>query len=82
MKNKTKNNFFTCPSATTLSPEEIEVLKSLQTSVLRKFMDKEEIKIVNKLIKKGLVERGTSDDKQHSRQYRISDLGEHVLENN
>jgi mRNA-degrading endonuclease RelE of RelBE toxin-antitoxin system len=46
-----------------LSDEERKFLKDFGTDpVLRKLMSSEEIKIVNKLVKKGMMEKGTSDD--------------------
>jgi hypothetical protein len=38
---------------------------------LRKFMTSEEIKMANKLVKKGLMEKGTSDEKKSSVTYYV-----------
>lgn len=48
-----------------LSDKEIKFLRDFGTdTVLRKFMKSEEIKTSNKLVKKGLMEKGKSDDKK------------------
>ncbi len=55
-----------------LSDEEIKFLKDFGTDpVLRKFMKSEEIKTSNKLVKKGLMEKGTSDDKKSNVVYYV-----------
>jgi hypothetical protein len=55
-----------------LSDEEIKFLKDFGTdSVLRKFMKSEEIKTSNKLVKKGLMGKGTSDDKKSNVVYYV-----------
>jgi hypothetical protein len=55
-----------------LSDSEINFLKDFGTDpVLRKFMKSEEIKISNKLVKKGLMEKGTSDDKKSNVVYYV-----------
>ena len=46
-----------------LSKEEIKFLKDFGTDpVLRKFMTSDEVKTSNKMFKKGLMEKGKSDD--------------------
>ena len=46
-----------------LSDEERTFLKDFGTdSTLRKLMSSEEIKMANKLVKKGMMEKGISDD--------------------
>lgn len=58
-----------------LSNEESKFLKDFGTdTVLRKFMTSEEIKISNKLVKKGLMEKGTSDDKKSNVVYYVDSL--------
>jgi hypothetical protein len=55
-----------------LSDDERKFLEDFGTeSVLRKMMSSEEIKMANKLVKKGLIEKGTSDDKKSSVIYYI-----------
>ena len=55
-----------------LSDDERKFLEDFGTeSVLRKMMTSEEIKMANKLVKKGLMEKGTSDDKKSSVIYYI-----------
>lgn len=55
-----------------LSDKEIKFLKDFGTDpVLRKFMKSEEIKTSNKLVKKGLIEKGTSDDKKSNVVYYV-----------
>ena len=55
-----------------LSDDERKFLEDFGTeSVLRKMMSSEEIKMANKLVKKGLMEKGTSDDKKSSVIYYI-----------
>jgi hypothetical protein len=55
-----------------LSDKEIKFLRDFGTdSVLRKFMKSEEIKTSNKLVKKGLMEKGTSDDKKSNVVYYV-----------
>jgi len=55
-----------------LSDDERKFLEDFGTeSVLRKMMSPEEIKMANKLVKKGLMEKGTSDDKKSSVIYYI-----------
>ena len=55
-----------------LNNSEINFLKDFGTdSVLRKFMTSEEIKISNKLVKKGLMEKGMSDDKKSNVVYYV-----------
>lgn len=50
--------------------EEQELLDQLEHGpILRKFMDKAEIKAANKLAKDGVICKGTSDDKQGSVQF-------------
>ena len=49
----------------TLSVEERDFLINFgDESVLRKLMTSDEIKISNKLVKKGVMEKGMSDDKK------------------
>lgn len=51
-----------------LSDKEIKFLKDFGTDpVLRKLMTSEEIKIVNKMVKKNLMIKGKSDDKVKSK---------------
>lgn len=47
--------------------------KAGQYGILRKFMDKEEIQLANELVKEGKVIKGTSDDKQKSVCYFLSE---------
>ena len=55
-----------------LSDDERKFLEDFGDEVrLRKFMTSEEIKMANKLVKKGLIEKGTSDDKKSSVIYYI-----------
>ena len=55
-----------------LSDEEIKFLKDFGTEhVLRKFMKSEEIKTSNKMFKKGLMEKGKSDDKKSNVVYYV-----------
>ena len=55
-----------------ISDKEIKFLKDFGTDpVLRKFMKSEEIKTSNKLVKKGLMEKGTSDDKKSNVVYYV-----------
>lgn len=55
-----------------LSDKEVKFLKDFGTDpVLRKFMKSEEIKTSNKLVKKGLMEKGTSDDKKSNVVYYV-----------
>jgi hypothetical protein len=55
-----------------LSDDERKFLEDFGTeSVLRKMMSSEEIKMANKLVKKGLIEKGKSDDKKSSVIYYI-----------
>lgn len=55
-----------------LSDKEIKFLKDFGTdTVLRKFMKSEEIKTSNKLVKKGLMEKGTSDNKKSNVVYYV-----------
>jgi hypothetical protein len=55
-----------------LSDSEINFLKDFGTDpVLRKFMTSEEIKVSNKLVKKGLMEKGMSDDKKSNVVYYV-----------
>ena len=55
-----------------LSDDERKFLEDFGTeSVLRKMMSSEEIKMANKLVKKELMEKGTSDDKKSSVIYYI-----------
>jgi len=55
-----------------LSDDERKFLEDFGDEVrLRKFMSSEEIKMANKLVKKGLIEKGTSDDKKSSVIYYI-----------
>jgi hypothetical protein len=55
-----------------LNDKEIKFLRDFGTdTVLRKFMKSEEIKISNKLVKKGLMEKGTSDDKKSNVVYYV-----------
>lgn len=55
-----------------LNDKEIKFLRDFGTdAVLRKFMKSEEIKISNKLVKKGLMEKGTSDDKKSNVVYYV-----------
>jgi len=50
-----------------LSEKERTFLKDFGTdSKLRKLMASEEIKMANKLVKKGMMEKGTSDDSKSS----------------
>jgi hypothetical protein len=50
-----------------LSDNERKFLEDFGDEVrLRKLMTSEEIKMVNKLVKKGLMEKGTSDEKKSS----------------
>ena len=55
-----------------LNNTEINFLKDFGTDpVLRKFMTSEEIKISNKLVKTGLMEKGMSDDKKSNVVYYV-----------
>ena len=55
-----------------LSDKEIKFLRDFGTEpVLRKLMKSEEIKTSNKLVKKGLMEKGTSDDKKSNVVYYV-----------
>jgi hypothetical protein len=55
-----------------LSDKEIKFLRDFGTDpVLRKFMKSEEIKTSNKLVEKGLMEKGTSDDKKSNVVYYV-----------
>lgn len=55
-----------------LNDKEIKFLRDFGTdTVLRKFMKSEEIKISNKLVKKGLMGKGTSDDKKSNVVYYV-----------
>jgi hypothetical protein len=55
-----------------LNDKEIKFLRDFGTEpVLRKFMKSEEIKTSNKLVKKGLMEKGTSDDKKSNVVYYV-----------
>jgi hypothetical protein len=55
-----------------LSDAERKFLKDFGDEVrLRKFMASEEIKMANKLVKKGLMEKGTSDEKNSSVTYYV-----------
>jgi hypothetical protein len=55
-----------------LNDSEINFLKDFGTDpVLRKFMTSEEIKVSNKLVKKGLMEKGMSDDKKSNVVYYV-----------
>jgi hypothetical protein len=55
-----------------LTDKEIKFLRDFGTdSVLRKFMKSEDIKTSNKLVKKGLMEKGTSDDKKSNVVYYV-----------
>lgn len=55
-----------------LSDKEIKFLKDFDTQpVLRKFMTSEEIKTSNEMVKKGLMIKGTSDDKKSNVIYYI-----------
>lgn len=55
-----------------LSDNEIKFLRDFGTDpVLRKLMKSEEIKTSNKLVKKGLMEKGTSDDKKSNVVYYV-----------
>jgi DNA-binding MarR family transcriptional regulator len=68
-----------------LSKEEVAVMDDIldnDNALLRNLMDKEDIKIANKLVKKGLVRKGTSDDKQSSVQFSLTDQGEKELKKN
>jgi len=50
----------------------IEDIK-LEGSLLRNMMDKEEIKLANKMVKEGILYKGTSDDRQGSVQFILND---------
>jgi hypothetical protein len=55
-----------------LNDSEINFLKDFGTDpVLRKFMTSEEIKVSNKLVKKGFTEKGMSDDKKSNVVYYV-----------
>jgi hypothetical protein len=55
-----------------LTDKEIKFLRDFGTDpVLRKFMTSEEIKTSNKLVKKGLMEKGKSDDKKSNVVYYV-----------
>jgi hypothetical protein len=55
-----------------LSGDERKFLEDFGDEVrLRKFMTSEEIKMANKLVKKGLMEKGTSDEKKSSVTYYV-----------
>ena len=55
-----------------LTDKEIKFLRDFGIDpVLRKFMKSEEIKTSNKLVKKGLMEKGTSDDKKSNVVYYV-----------
>jgi hypothetical protein len=55
-----------------LNDSEINFLKDFGTDpVLRKFMTSEEIKVSTKLVKKGLMEKGMSDDKKSNVVYYV-----------
>ncbi len=47
-----------------LSDDERKFLEDFWEPKLRKFMSSEEIKMANKFVKKGLMEKGTSDEKK------------------
>jgi hypothetical protein len=56
----------------TLSPKEKEFLKDFgYESVLRKMLSSVEIKMCNKLVKKGVMEKGMSDDVKSSVMYYV-----------
>lgn len=56
-----------------LSDDELNFLKSvdLETGILRKFMSVDEIKLANKLVKQGLLDKGVSDEIKGSVTYYI-----------
>ncbi len=52
--------------------KEIEdYLLNLTNPILRKLMSTEEIKAANRLVKEGKLQKGISDDKQHSVQFYV-----------
>jgi hypothetical protein len=56
----------------TLSPKEKDFLKDFgYESVLRKMLSSVEIKMCNKLVKKGVMEKGMSDDVKSSVMYYV-----------
>ena len=56
----------------TLSPKEKEFLKDFgYESVLRKMLSSVEIKMCNKLVKKGVMEKGMSDEVKSSVMYYV-----------
>ena len=54
-----------------LSDKEKEFLKGFETPVLRKFMTSDEIKFANLLYKKGVLDKGISDEKFGCVQYYV-----------
>lgn len=58
-----------------LTEIQIKTLKDLKTPVPRKLMDKEEIAMCKKLLALGLVNKGTTDDKQASVMYYTTNEG-------
>jgi len=69
---KETNNILLDDKIKDLFPDERKFLKDFRDEVrLRKIMTTEEIKMANKLVKKGLMEKGTSDEKKSSVTYYV-----------
>ena len=68
-----------------ITTNEVEVLQMLdrekEYGVLRTMLSPDERKIANKLVKKGLADKGFSDDKQKTRIFNITLKGQRELEN-
>lgn len=64
-----------------LSKEDMDILTSVEKEglLIRSFMDKEEIKAAEKLVKVGLLRKGVSDDKQKSVGFTLTGRGEASL---
>jgi hypothetical protein len=69
---KETNNILLDKMIKDLSDDERKFLEDFGDEVrLRKFMTTEEIKMANKLVKKGLMEKGKSDEKKSSVTYYV-----------
>jgi hypothetical protein len=60
-----------------MTVEELELLRSLP--LLRKLMNADERKLITRLVNQGLAYKCTSDDKQRSRQYVLSEAGREFI---
>lgn len=67
-----------------ISVDGVELLRMFdqekEFGVLRTMLSPDERKITNKLVKKGLVDKGFSDDKQKTRIFNITLTGQRELE--